>query len=165
MNAAEFKKQFLPLHSKLYRIAFRMVENQEDAEDILQDTYGKLWKKRSYMQGIDNREAFAMAVLKNTCLDFLKRSKSHLLSIEEVQIEDEQSASIRIESENIRSFIQSAIERLPKQQRQVFQLYYRDGFTMQEIGNLTGLNYKNIKVILSRTRKQIKEYGQNLDLI
>ncbi|MDL2322369.1 RNA polymerase sigma factor [Bacteroidales bacterium OttesenSCG-928-A17] len=165
MNAAEFKKKFLPLHPKLYRIAFRIVENQEDAEDILQDSYAKLWKQKDTLSGIENQEAFAITVLKNTCLDFLKKKKTYFLPIEDLNIETANSASNRVENDDIREFIRFAVEQLPVQQQRIFQLFYQDNFSMEEIEEITGLKYSNIKVILSRTRKQIKEYGQKLELI
>ena len=46
MDVENFKRKFLPLHAKLFRIAFILIENKEDAEDILQDVYFKLWTKR-----------------------------------------------------------------------------------------------------------------------
>ena len=46
MDAASFKQQFLPCHAKLYRVAFRLMGNVQDAEDMVQEAYLKLWKKR-----------------------------------------------------------------------------------------------------------------------
>ena len=46
MDVENFKKVFLPLHPKLFRIAYALVENKADAEDILQDAYYKLWSRR-----------------------------------------------------------------------------------------------------------------------
>ena len=45
MDAASFKQQFLPCHAKLYRVAFRLMGNVQDAEDMVQEAYLKLWKK------------------------------------------------------------------------------------------------------------------------
>ena len=166
MDTAKFKELFLPLYPKLYRIAFRMVGNPEDAEDLLQDTYAKLWKNRNDLPDLVSCEAFAVTVLKNACLDFLKKKKTYISPLEEINLrEGEFSASELIEAEDIRSFIRSVVDRLPEQQQRVFQLFYRDHFSMEEIGEITGLNYNNIKVILSRVRKQVKTYGQKLELI
>ena len=46
MDAASFKQQFLPCHAKLYRVAFRLMGNVQDAEDMVQEAYLKLWNKR-----------------------------------------------------------------------------------------------------------------------
>ena len=47
MDANQFKEQFLPYHAKLYRVAFRLMGNTQDAEDMVQEAYLKLWKKPS----------------------------------------------------------------------------------------------------------------------
>lgn len=51
MDAAEFKQQFLPYHRKLYRTAFRLTENPQEAEDMVQEAYLKLWNKRDELAG------------------------------------------------------------------------------------------------------------------
>ena len=76
MDAETFKKVFLPYHQKLYRIAYRIVQNSDNAEDIVQETFIKLWNKRHDMQTIDNTEAFAIIILRNTSLDFLRKTAS-----------------------------------------------------------------------------------------
>lgn len=50
MNAQEFKKRFMPFHRLLYRVAFHLTGNVQDAEDLLQDTYLKLWQKRNELR-------------------------------------------------------------------------------------------------------------------
>ena len=47
MNAQEFKRRFMPFHRLLYRVAFHLTGNVQNAEDLLQDTYLKLWQKRN----------------------------------------------------------------------------------------------------------------------
>lgn len=159
MDPATFKKLFLPFHPKLYRIAYRMVQSQEDAEDILQDTYTKLWEKRKQLPDILNYESFAVRVLKNTCLDFLKKNKLYSLQVEEVEVADLTSFSRQLENENVLEHLRRLVEYLPAQHQKVFQLHYRDEFSLEEIEDITGLSNGNIKVILSRARKMIKDLG------
>ena len=54
MDTAEFKKQFLPYHRKLYRVAFRLTGNPQDAEDMVQEAYLKLWNKRDELADVLN---------------------------------------------------------------------------------------------------------------
>ena len=71
MDVDVFKQRFLPFHPKLYRIAYALLDNKADAEDILQDAYCKLWNKRDELGDIQNPEAFSITLVKNLCLDFL----------------------------------------------------------------------------------------------
>ena len=69
MDAAEFKQQFLPYHRKLYRTAFRLTENPQEAEDMVQEAYLKLWNKRDELAGVLNTEAYCVTLVKNLCYD------------------------------------------------------------------------------------------------
>ena len=60
MDVESFKRLFLPLHPKLFRIAYALVENKSDAEDILQDAYYKLWSRRNELADVRNPEAFCV---------------------------------------------------------------------------------------------------------
>ena len=77
MDAENFKRKFLLFHPKLFRIAYALVENKADAEDILQDAYFKLWNKRDDLPDIDNPEAFCVTLVKNLCLDFLRSPRAN----------------------------------------------------------------------------------------
>ena len=57
MDVDVFKQRFLPFHPKLYRIAYALLDNKADAEDIFQDAYCKLWNKRDELGDIQNPEA------------------------------------------------------------------------------------------------------------
>lgn len=60
MDTAEFKQQFLPYHRKLYRVAFRLTGNPQDAEDMVQEAYLKLWNKRDELADVLNTEAYCV---------------------------------------------------------------------------------------------------------
>lgn len=64
MDAESFKKEFLPYHRKLYCIAYRLLENAADAEDLVQEAYLKLWDKREGLAIISNPEAFSVTLVK-----------------------------------------------------------------------------------------------------
>ena len=68
MDAESFKNEFLPYHRKLYSVAYRLLENAADAEDLVQEAYLKLWDKR---EGLDR---------KSTRLNSSHRSQSRMPS-------------------------------------------------------------------------------------
>ena len=70
MDAAEFKQQFLPYHRKLYRTAFRLTENPQEAEDMVQEAYLKLWKKRDELPEVASIEAYCVTLIKKFVLRF-----------------------------------------------------------------------------------------------
>lgn len=160
MDTKYFKEYFLPLNKKLYLIAFRFTGNVNDAEDMVQETYLKLWNKKDELDNIINSEAFAVSVLKNICLDFL-RSKRNTVSGPDSKTEysllSECSVERRVESSDELKHVISIIEQFPVQQQKVIKLRHLMEYSLQEIEEQTGLSSINIRTILSRARKKIRE--------
>jgi RNA polymerase sigma-70 factor (ECF subfamily) len=157
MDAENFKKVFLPYHGKLYGIAYKFLGNQADAEDVVQETYIKLWRRRGEMESLINPESYAVTLLKNSCLDILKKVKPELSEIGEINIPSADSLISQIESKDQLIYIRNIMAQLPDQQKQVIQLKIWDNLSNEEIEKQTGLTQGNIKMIISRARKTIKE--------
>ena len=160
MDVDSFKRLFLPLHPKLFRIAYALVENKADAEDILQDTYYKLWSRREELANVLNPEAFCVTLVKNLCLDYLRspRANRHDEDVAEaVTLSTDSSPDKELEMQDKVEHIRYLISRLPENQRQVIRLRGIDDCSMDEIEQITGLNAVNIRVLLSRARKIIRE--------
>lgn len=160
MDEERFKRAYLPLHPKLYRIAFALVGNQADAEDLLQEAYCKMWNKRHELKEIRNPEAYAVTLIKNVCLDFLRsaRFNRHDEQIEEVSVEAEEGLpDQKMEEKQAISMVRQLINRLPANQQQVLRLRSIEGCTMEEIEDMTGFSSVNVRTLLSRARKIIKE--------
>jgi RNA polymerase sigma-70 factor (ECF subfamily) len=160
MDAEIFKKIFIPYHKKLYRIAYKFIENQSDAEDMVQETYIKLWQKRTELESLINPESFAVTLLKNNCLDFLKKVKPNASQIYEMDILDRDFLSDQVEKRDQIEYIQQIMNQLSAQQKQIIQLKIWDNLSDEEIEMQTGLKKGNIKMILSRSKKRIKELYQ-----
>lgn len=156
MDAATFKRIFLPLHAKLYRMAYHLVENKEDAEDRVQECYIKLWQKRKEWESVQNPESFSIAILKNVCLDFLREKKPEQVMTDFIQIPVE-SFEKQIEQRDQVSIIQTIVNQLPEQQKQIVELKYWHDLPDESIEKQTGLKRGNIKMILFRTRKLIQK--------
>jgi RNA polymerase sigma-70 factor (ECF subfamily) len=158
MSVEEFKTLYWPFRQKLYRIAFRLLEDSCDAEDIVQDAYVKLWNKSDVLPDIENHESFCCALVRNLCLDFL-RAKQHRFRqpVEEVTIADERELSTQIELESDLEYVNSLLNLLPEQQRKVLELKHYDEYSNEEIETITGLSDVHVRVLLSRGRKKMRE--------
>lgn len=160
MDDDSFKRLFLPCHPKLYRIAYILVEDQAEAEDLLQEAYCKLWNKRHELSDIRNPEAFAVTLVKNLSLDYLRSARA---SRHEEPIEEVQSAAIdlqpdrELELQDEMKTIQTLIKRLPENQRQVLRLRSIEDCSLEEIEEITGFSAVNVRTLLSRARKMIRE--------
>jgi len=75
MDIEEFKIRLLPLKNKFYRLAMRLLYNREEAEDVVQDVFLKVWKMRDGLEKYRSVEALMMTMTRNMCLDKLKMKK------------------------------------------------------------------------------------------
>lgn len=163
MDAETFKRAFLPFHRKLYFVAFRLLENEADAEDLVQEAYLKMWNKRDGLTVISNPEAFTVKLVKNMCYDILRSGKS-VLSKQTVEIGqiNEIVHSDTFETRDELRVIKSIISELPDNQQKVVVLRDIKECTYEEIEEITGLSSVNVRVLLSRARKKIREEYKKL---
>jgi len=136
-----------------------MVGNKDDAEDILQEAYCKLWNKRTTLQGIQNPEAFSVTLIKNMCLDFLRspRANRYEEQIETVQISVESSPDKDMERTEDVETVKRLIDKLPENQKLVIRLCGIEDCSLKEIEEITNFSGTNVRTLLSRARKTIKE--------
>ena len=170
MNKETFKQTYLPLSASMYRTAYRILGNPEDAEDMVQEAYMRLWDKRDELAHIESAEAYAVTLVKHLCLDQLRRNSRQAATCapEDVTLAAEDSPGMRAEAHDETDCLRRLIGRLPANQRQVMWLRDIDGCSYDEIAKATGLSDVNIRVLLSRARKMIREqykricdYGQS----
>jgi len=166
MNAEEFKNIYYPFHQKLYRIAFSLLNNADDSEDILQDTYYKLWSRRDELLNIHQPEAFCVRLVKNLCLDFLKSPRNRLDDepAELINISTGKTPDKELESKEKVQQIEALIEQLPEKQRIVMQMRGCGDCSLEEIETVTGESAANVRVLLSRARNTLKNMLINRNL-
>ena len=162
VTSEDFKRRYLPYAEKLYALAFRFLNNKNEASDAVQDTFVKLWNKRNDLD-IQNSEAFCVTVVKNICLDMLrKRRKTGLLEDAE-KIETEKNISKQIEIHYDWVQMQNLIKQLPKMQQQLIVLRHVKEYSMADIAKKTGLSEANVRTTLSRARKLLREQFEKLN--
>lgn len=164
MDAEEFKQRFLPLHPQLYRAAYALMQNAEDAEDIVQEAYLKLWDKRDTLDIHTNPAAYCTTLVRHLALDQLQTK--HYTA--ETSLPDnpaylsDWNTEQRLEARDQWMHLKQLIAHLPATQRTVLWLRDVQECSMEEIARSTGLTDVNIRSILSRTRKKIREQFNRL---
>ena len=163
MNATEFKQLLLPLNARLYKVAFLLLGNEDDAKDVVQDAYLKLWNQREKLNNLDNPQAFCTTLVRTMCID---RHRAASLAVvdkppEELPIAGDDNASRHIEQQQTAQLLNHCLARLPAQQQQVVRMRDLAGCSMQEIEKATGLTTVNARVVLSRARKSLRELFQS----
>jgi RNA polymerase sigma-70 factor (ECF subfamily) len=162
MDAEEFKRRYYPFHPKLYRVAYALLNNAADAEDILQDAYCKLWVKRAGLTTVLQPEAFCVTLVKNLCMDFLRSPVYRTANGPEEMpvIAADATPESELESKERVRHIESLIDRLPEKQRMVIRMRGCGDCSLEEIEDATGESAANVRVLLSRARKTLKNMIQ-----
>lgn len=163
MKSSEFKLLVLPYSSRLYKVAFRLLGNREEAEDAVQEVFLKLWKMKSELPNYKSIEALAVKVTRNHCLDILRKRKSKRLIDEEKRegeyLERKDPEKLLEQKERIQ-LINRLINSLSEPQRSLVYFRHIEGKEYHEIAELTNMTENSIRVSISRARKQLKEMLQ-----
>ncbi len=158
MEIEDFNSKIIPVRDKLYRFAWSLLQNREEAQDALQEVFMKLWSQRDRLDLVENHEAYAMKIMKNLCLDRLKFFKGKRM----VELDDRQATSDNITPftsmsfDNLKDLMMKLFSTLPEQQRIVIHMRDIEHCTFEEIEEVTGLSINNIRVTLSRARQNVK---------
>ncbi|MDR2042036.1 MAG: RNA polymerase sigma factor [Tannerella sp.] len=159
MDAKEFKQRYYLFHPKLYRVAYALLNHAQDAEDMLQETYYKLWLMRDELAGVRQPEAFCVTMVKNLCLDFLRshggRRGGEVDPMPVIPFGT--TPESELESKEEVEHIESLISRLPAKQRIVMRMRGLGDCTLEEIETALGESAVNVRVLLSRARKTLRE--------
>ena len=159
MLAREFKTDVLPISNKLLRFAIQILQDEEEAKDVLQDVFLKLWQKRDDLNKVENLEAFAMRMVRNRCLDVIRSRKT--FSMELIQKknlpEEDNSGSNLLEDLDTLYLVKQIICSLPELQRTIIHLRDIEQLEYEEISKATDLNVNSIRVNLSRARKKVRD--------
>ena len=160
MKSSEFKLLVMPYSDRIYRMAFRLMGNREEAEDIVQEVYLKLWGMRAELGNYMSIEALCIRITRNLGLDMLRRRK---VNQEAMKTERSRAGgymdlpSDNLEKEEEARIVHTLIAALPEPQRSLVHLRHLEGKEYEEIAEMVNMNVNAIRVSISRARKQMRE--------
>ena len=151
---------------RAFNIAYRMLGNLEDANDVTQESFLKIYRSIDKFKGKSSFSTWLYSIVSNTCIDFIRRNrKKTTISIDtnydedgyEIEIADEKNTteSLFEKKEIIRS-IHDAINRLNHDQKIVIILRDIQGFSYFEISKILNISEGTVKSRISRGRKNLK---------
>ena len=154
----------MPHHRLLYRVAYQLTGNAQDAEDLLQDLYLKLWQKRDDLPDEAMKEAYLVTMIRNLFID--QRRLKHVDASAELKNEDgppdERSLDRQIDARDEVRQMEGLISELSERDAKIIQMHLVDDCSYEEIERDTGLSQGNIRIIVMRTKKKLKQQFQNI---
>ena len=155
MTEQAFHTVWMPLQTRFYRMAFYMLESEADAKDAVQELYLKLWNLRDHLEMVQNPSAYGTMLLKNLCIDRIRKARPTEEPDEAVALEAPPDTALE-NRERLRE-VRKAIDGLPPTQKNLLQLRVFEGLSYEQIAQKTGLSPLNIRVQVSLARKKIKQ--------
>jgi RNA polymerase sigma-70 factor (family 1) len=141
---------FFHLHYRpLCYFATQLVNSQQDGEDIVKDTFVKLWRKHADFDTPQNIKAFLYITTRNACLNFLRHMQVRESSRKELMYIEESKGEELVLNQMIRAElmqeIYSEIEKLPERRRVVFKMAYLEGLKNEEIAAHMNISIHTVK--------------------
>lgn len=144
----------------VYTLAIRMMKHREEAEEVAQDTFIKVYKSLDKFKGDSKFSTWIYRVAYNTCLDRLKKNKRYegTVTIDEYtehQVKTLDNALDMLEAQERKVAIKKCIDTLPSDDSFLLTLYYYEELSLEEIAKVIGIKPNNVKIKLFRSRKKL----------
>ncbi len=154
MTEREYNQCVNQYADNVYRFIVKNLRHEEDARDIVQTAFEKLWRNRESVEN-DKSKSYLFTVAYNQMID-------HIRKVKRIQLKDEFSENARIHNpssnNNLKKTLMEALNRLNETQKSLVMLKDYEGYSYEEIGEIMGLNESQVKVYLHRARLILREY-------
>lgn len=154
---SDFCNIWMPYADRFYRAAYYLLESESDAEDAVQELYLKLWSARSSLKDVRNPSAYGLSMLKNICIDRIRRrSACQTEPLEKAPPVEDGPSQNPIEARDTLRFLLNEMEKLPQKQRDVLKMRVMDRLEYEDISKRTGLSQVHVRVLVAAARKTLK---------
>ena len=153
MNQEQFKNTVFIHKDKLFRFAKRILIDDDEAFDAVQNVMMRLWKLKDQLHQYKNMEAFCMQSVKNEALNRIKKDKVRSDYVDQYQA----VSTVEYAVENTKEVILEMINSLPEKQRLVMHLRDVEDYDIDEIGEVLDMGESAVRVNLMRARQKVKE--------
>ena len=137
----------------VYRFILKNLRHTEDAKDVIQGAFEKLWINRGQVDN-ERSKSYLFTVAYHQMIDHIRKNKR--VSLKEDF--DEHDKGVIAPKHDTKRILNEALAKLNEKQRSLVLLKDYEGYSYEEIGQITGLNESQVKVYLHRARLQLREY-------
>lgn len=146
----------------LYRFALKNMKNTDDAMEVVQNTFEKLWIKKADVD-FDRVKSYIYTVAYHNMVDIWREAKRVTEITPEMENNNIESRSS--EYFGLKKILDKALQQLPEIQRTVITLRDYEGYSYTEIGEITNLNESQVKVYIFRARQTLKTFIGSLEAV
>jgi RNA polymerase sigma-70 factor (ECF subfamily) len=158
MTANEYNECVTSYADNVYRFILKNLRHEEDARDIVQTAFEKMWRNRKEVN-YEKCKSYLFTVAYHQMIDHIRKAKR-------MQFKEDFTEGASIVNKpinNLKKVLEHALQILNDTQRSLVLLKDYEGYSYEEIGQITGLSESQVKVYLHRARVQLKEYLVRLE--
>jgi RNA polymerase sigma-70 factor (ECF subfamily) len=158
MTEKEYNDCVRTYADNVYRFILKNLRQEEDARDVVQSAFEKLWKNREGVE-VEKSKSYLFTIAYHQMIDHIRKTKR-------VQLREEFREEAKVSAtpvHHLKKALEEALSRLNETQRSLVLLKDYEGYSYSEIGQITGLNESQVKVYLHRARIQLKSYLVKLE--
>jgi len=158
MTEKEYNECVNTYADNVYRFILKNLRHEEDARDIVQTAFEKMWRNRAEVDALRSK-SYLFTVAYHQMID-------HIRKVKRIHLKEEFNENTRIQDKpgnNLKKILEEALARLSETQRSLVLLKDYEGYSYEEIGRITGLNESQVKVYLHRARIQLKDFLVKLE--
>ncbi|MEP6750546.1 MAG: RNA polymerase sigma factor [Bacteroidota bacterium] len=153
MTEKEYNECVHQYADNVYRFILKNLRHEEDARDVVQTAFEKLWRTRQAVDATKSK-SYLFTVAYHQMIDHIRKTKK-------ISLREEFNETTRVinkPANNLKKVLEQALDTLSETQRSLVLLKDYEGYSYEEIGTITGLNESQVKVYLYRARIQLKNY-------
>jgi RNA polymerase sigma-70 factor (ECF subfamily) len=158
MTEREYNECVTRYADNVYRFILKNLRHGEDARDVVQGAFEKLWRNREEVDA-EKSKSYLFTVAYHQMIDHIRKTKRVVLK----ESFGETTGITHRPANNLKKVLEEALDTLSETQRSLVLLKDYEGYSYQEIGAITGLNESQVKVYLHRARIQLKTYLVSLE--
>ena len=154
MTGQEFKQMVERMRPRLMQMGREFFGSDTEAEEVVQETWLRAWNVR---ERVTLTEAYVMCIARNCCVSMWRGQRA------EVELADESGAAVtevtpqeEMEERENSEWLASRLQRLPKAEREVWQLFYDEGLTVEEIAEARNISVATVRNTISSVRNTLR---------
>src|SRR6056297_2825309 len=158
-NTASFKKIIERYEAMVFDLAYKHLQNYEDAKDLTQEIFLKIFNQLDKYDSNYKFFSWLYRISLNEIYSYLKKTKwkKKIISIEKVKSFLFSDLKVYEEKSDLLYEIQKIISKVSERDREIFNMYYFDDYSVEKIAKISEESKSNVKVILHRLREKIKD--------